>query len=158
MMIILTAGSAFVMWLGERVTERGVGNGISIILLINIVSTMPERFQNLYTQFIKGKDPVRMCGLLIDCSNYNCCYTLVCMLQGAERKIPVQYAKKVQGKKTGRWTVIQYSAESKYCRRYSCNFCFIPDGDSVHYYEFVWRTGKRRWSEDSSGNEPVVLV
>ena len=61
MIVILTGGSAFVMWLGERVTDRGVGNGISIILLINIVSTMPNDFKNIYTQFIKGKDPVRMC-------------------------------------------------------------------------------------------------
>ena len=61
MIVILTGGSAFVMWLGERVTDRGVGNGISIILLINIVSTMPNDFKNIYTQFIKGKDAVRMC-------------------------------------------------------------------------------------------------
>lgn len=43
--ITLTTGSAFVMWLGERVTEKGVGNGISIILLINIVSRMPSDFR-----------------------------------------------------------------------------------------------------------------
>ncbi len=100
MMIILTAGSAFVMWLGERVTERGVGNGISIILLINIVSTMPNDFKNLYTQFIKGKDPVRMCLVALLIAAIIIVVTLlVCMLQGAERKIPVQYAKKVQGRK-----------------------------------------------------------
>ena len=100
MIVILTGGSAFVMWLGERVTDRGVGNGISIILLINIVSTMPNDFKNIYTQFIKGKDAVRMCLIaLLVVAIVVCVTILVCMLQGAERKIPVQYAKKVQGRK-----------------------------------------------------------
>jgi preprotein translocase subunit SecY len=99
--VILTAGSAIIMWLGERVTERGVGNGISIILLINIVSTMPNDFKNLYTQFMKGKDPVRLVlvGLLI-VAIVVVTVVLVCVLQGAERKIPVQYAKSVRGRKT----------------------------------------------------------
>ncbi len=100
MIVILTGGSAFVMWLGERVTDRGVGNGISIILLINIVSTMPNDFKNIYTQFIKGKDPIRMCLIaLLVVAIIAGVTILVCMLQGAERKIPVQYAKKVQGRK-----------------------------------------------------------
>lgn len=100
MIVILTGGSAFVMWLGERVTDRGVGNGISIILLINIVSTMPNDFKNIYTQFIKGKDPIRMCLIaLLVIAIIAGVTILVCMLQGAERKIPVQYAKKVQGRK-----------------------------------------------------------
>lgn len=51
----LTAGSAFLMWIGERITEKGVGNGISIVLLINILSRVPNDFVTLYTQFIKGK-------------------------------------------------------------------------------------------------------
>jgi preprotein translocase subunit SecY len=99
--VILTAGSAIIMWLGERVTERGVGNGISIILLINIVSTMPNDFKNLYTQFMKGKDPVRLVlvGLLI-VAIVVVTVVLVCVLQGAERRIPVQYAKSVRGRKT----------------------------------------------------------
>lgn len=96
----LTAGAAFMMWLGEQITEKGVGNGISIILLINIVSTMPNDFKNIYTQFIKGKDAVRMCLIaLLVVAIVVCVTILVCMLQGAERKIPVQYAKKVQGRK-----------------------------------------------------------
>ena len=49
----LTAGSAFLMWIGERITEKGVGNGISIVLLINILSRIPDDFVRLYTQFIR---------------------------------------------------------------------------------------------------------
>ena len=53
MIVTLTAGSILVMWLGEQITDRGIGNGISIILLINIVSRMPSDFSNLYEMFVK---------------------------------------------------------------------------------------------------------
>ena len=65
--VALTAGSAFLMWVGERINQNGVGNGISIVLLINIVSRMPDDF--------------------------------VIILQDGERRIPVQYSKKLQGRK-----------------------------------------------------------
>ena len=51
----LTAGSAVVMWIGERITEHGVGNGISIVLVVNIISRLPQDLMGLYEQFIKGK-------------------------------------------------------------------------------------------------------
>lgn len=103
--VILTAGSAIVMWLGERATEKGVGNGISVILLINIVSTMPNDFKNLYTKFMSGyikeNDYVRLIlvGLII-LAVVIVTVVFVCALQGAERKIPVQYAKSVRGRKS----------------------------------------------------------
>ena len=99
--LTLTAGSAFLMWIGERITEKGVGNGISVILLINIVSTMPNDFKNLYTQFMKGRDFVRftLVGLII-LAVVVITVVFVCALQGAERRIPVQYAKTVRGRKT----------------------------------------------------------
>ena len=53
--LTLTAGSAFLMWAGERITEKGIGNGISIILLINILSSVPSDFARLYVQFMSGK-------------------------------------------------------------------------------------------------------
>ncbi|NLP35230.1 MAG: preprotein translocase subunit SecY [Clostridiales bacterium] len=95
-----TAGTAFLMWLGEQITQKGVGNGISIILLINIVSTMPGDFVNLFYQFIYGK-PVGM-GILaavIIIAVIVVTIVLVIFLQDGERKIPVQYTKKVQGRK-----------------------------------------------------------
>ena len=55
MIVCLTAGSVFVMWLGEQITDKGVGNGISIILLCNIVSRMPSDLYNLYQKFMEGK-------------------------------------------------------------------------------------------------------
>lgn len=98
--VVLTAGSCVVMWLGERITERGVGNGISIVLLINIVSRMPSDLSNLYVQFVKGKDTVKGAVAAIVIIGVIVITTmLVVMLQDAERRIPVQYAKKTQGRK-----------------------------------------------------------
>ena len=54
--LTLTAGSAFLMWIGERITEKGVGNGISIVLMINIISRIPSDMTALlFDQFVKGK-------------------------------------------------------------------------------------------------------
>ena len=53
--LTLTAGSAFLMWVGERITEKGIGNGISIVLVINIVSRIPSDMTTLFNQFVKGK-------------------------------------------------------------------------------------------------------
>ena len=53
---VMTAGSALLMWIGERITDNGVGNGISIVLTINIISRMPDDIKTLYDQFISGKN------------------------------------------------------------------------------------------------------
>lgn len=98
--ITLTTGSALVMWLGERVTDFGVGNGISIILLINIVSRMPSDFSDLYVKFMKGKDIVHLViAAAIIIAVIVVTVILVVLLQDGERKIPVQYAQKVQGRR-----------------------------------------------------------
>lgn len=52
----LVAGSCLVMWMGEQITDKGVGNGISIILLINIISTIPNDFKVLYDKFMSRKE------------------------------------------------------------------------------------------------------
>ena len=95
-----TAGSTFLMWLGERITQNGIGNGISIILLINIVSTMPADFIRLFFQFVYQK-PIGNAILAVVITLLVILFTIVFVLiiQNGERKIPVQYAKKVQGRK-----------------------------------------------------------
>lgn len=97
----LTAGSAFLMWIGERITEKGVGNGISIVLLVNIISRVPEDLIRLYTQFVKGKTVAK--GLLaaaIIIAILLVVVIFVIVLQGGERRIAVQYSQKIQGRKT----------------------------------------------------------
>ena len=96
----LTAGSAFLMWIGERITEKGVGNGISIVLLINILSRIPDDFVRLYTQFISGKTIAQgALAAVIILAILLVVVIFVVVLQSGERRIAVQYSKKVQGRK-----------------------------------------------------------
>ena len=97
----LTAGSAFLMWVGERITENGVGNGISIVLTINILSRMPSDISSLFGQFVSGKPIARgVVSAVVIIAVIIAMVVLVVLLNGAERRIPVQYAKKIQGRKT----------------------------------------------------------
>jgi preprotein translocase subunit SecY len=98
--VSLTAGSAFLMWMGERITEKGVGNGISIVLLINIVSRVPSDLASLYTQFIATATVMNkiIAGVVIIVVIVGMVVFII-GLQNGERRIPVQYAKKVQGRK-----------------------------------------------------------
>ena len=96
----LTAGSAFLMWIGERITQKGVGNGISIVLLINIVSRIPDDFVRLYEMFMKNNTVAKgALAALIILAVVLMTVVFVIILQGGERRIPVQYSKKLQGKK-----------------------------------------------------------
>ena len=96
----LTAGSAFLMWIGEQITAHGIGNGISIVLTINIISRIPEDLATLWEQFISGKSiPKGILAGLIIVAIIVAMVVFVVVLQGAERRIPVQYSKKVQGRK-----------------------------------------------------------
>ena len=96
----LTAGSAFMMWAGERITEKGIGNGISIVLVINIVSRLPQDLANLFDQFVFGKAPATaVLAACIIVLIIILMVVLVIVLNAGVRKIPVQYAKKVQGRK-----------------------------------------------------------
>ena len=96
----LTAGSAFMMWIGERITEKGIGNGISIVLVINIVSRLPQDLANLFDQFVFGKAPATaVLAACIIIAVILLMVVLVIVLNAGVRKIPVQYAKKVQGRK-----------------------------------------------------------
>lgn len=96
----LTAGSAFLMWVGERITEKGIGNGISIVLVINIISRLPEDLKTLFDQFVFGKAPATaILAAAIIIAIIVAMVVLVIILNDGTRKIPVQYANKVQGRK-----------------------------------------------------------
>ena len=96
----MTAGSAFLMWIGEEITEHGVGNGISIVLLINIVSRIPDDFVTLFDQFMKGQTILNaVVAAVVIIAVVLVTVVFVIFLQDGERRIPVQYAKKMQGRK-----------------------------------------------------------
>ncbi len=98
--VTMTAGSAFLMWIGERITEKGVGNGISIVLLFNILSSLPQDLLTLYTRFINNKTiAVKVVLGLIIIAAILAMVVFVIILNDAERRIPVQYSAKTQGRK-----------------------------------------------------------
>ena len=97
----LTAGSAVLMWIGERITENGVGNGISIVLVINIISRIPEDLMTLYTQFIANAPNVgnAIIAAAVILAVILVTVVFVIILQDGQRRIPVQYSKKIQGRR-----------------------------------------------------------
>lgn len=97
--ITMTTGSALLMWIGEQITDKGIGNGISLVLLFNILSSVPNDFQTLYVRFIQGKNVATMVVaaiIIAACLIALVAFTVV--LTDAERKIPVQYSRRVQGR------------------------------------------------------------
>jgi preprotein translocase subunit SecY len=99
--VAFTAGSGFLMWLGEQITEHGVGNGISIILMVNIVDRMPSDFSSLYTTFVGGADSFvsGIIAAIVILAVVLGTVVLIIVLQNATRKISVQYAKRIVGRK-----------------------------------------------------------
>ena len=97
-LVTLTAGSAFLMWLGERITDKGVGNGISIILVISIISRIPEDFVTLYQQFIQGKSVLKaVIAIVIIAAVIIGMVAFIVYLNAGTKNIPVQYSQKISG-------------------------------------------------------------
>lgn len=96
-MITLTAGTVFVMWLGEQITERGIGNGISMIIFIGIVARYPTDILNTGQQLASG-DMHILKALLVAVFMLFVVGGIIAITQG-QRKIPVQYAKKIVGRR-----------------------------------------------------------
>ena len=98
--VTMTTGSALLMWIGEQITEKGVGNGISIVLLFNILSSVPDDMRNLYYRFIFGQIiPTMAIAAVIIAAVILAMVVFVIVLNDAERRIPVQYSKKMVGRK-----------------------------------------------------------
>jgi preprotein translocase subunit SecY len=132
--IILAAGSMFILWLGERITDKGVGNGISLIIMIGIIARLPQAFfQEVSSRFtaITGG------GLVMFIVEILILYAVVCasilLVQGT-RKVPVQYAKRLVGNK-------QYGGARQYIPlkvvRCQCNAYHLCSGIDVHSFGIV---------------------
>ena len=95
--LCLTAGSCFVMWLGEQVNEKGIGNGISIILFAGIVSRIPTLGYMMYAHLVQGGAYYALVPIVAVC--LLAMIAFIVWMDNAERRIPVQYAKRVVGRK-----------------------------------------------------------
>ncbi len=99
-MLTLTTGSAFIMWLGEQITDRGIGNGMSLLIFAGIVVGLPRGVQDLFDKAKNGTwgaiTPVLMVGLVVFMVAV---VAFIVYVERCERRIPVQYAKRVVGRK-----------------------------------------------------------
>lgn len=95
-MLTLTAGTAFIMWLGEQMTERGIGNGISMIIFAGIVASLPAALANTFRMVGAGEMPLIMLPILL--LMVAAVVGLIVFVETAQRRIPVQYAKRMIGR------------------------------------------------------------
>lgn len=95
--ITLTAGTAFIMWLGEQISERGIGNGISLIIFAGIVARMPDAIGNTLRMLSTGEMGIFACVILIILMVGVIAF--INFMEQGQRRIPVQYAKRVVGRK-----------------------------------------------------------
>lgn len=95
--LVLTAGSSFIMWLGEQVNDKGIGNGVSIILFAGIVSRMPTICVQMYSYIKMGGAYYALVPIVVVC--LLAMIAFIVWMDNAERRIPVQYAKRVVGRK-----------------------------------------------------------
>ena len=93
MAIVITAGSAFVMWLADLITRHGVGNGSSLIIVAGIVTSLPSMFTLLWSKYIStGVTPTSILSFIIIIILFFVMILLVVFMEGAKRRIPIQYA------------------------------------------------------------------
>jgi preprotein translocase subunit SecY len=96
--ISLTTGTAFIMWLGEQITDRGIGNGMSLIIFAGIVVGLPNAINNIYNNVFKTREwgPITLAVILI---MMVAVVAFIVLVERGERRIPVQYAKRVIGRR-----------------------------------------------------------
>ena len=98
--VTMTTGSALLMWFGERINDKGIGNGISIVLLFNILSSLPDDLISLFNTFVRNDNiAVGVVMALIVAACIAALFIFTIVLNDAKRVIPVQYSRKMQGRK-----------------------------------------------------------
>jgi preprotein translocase subunit SecY len=96
--LTLTTGTAFIMWLGEQISERGIGNGMSLIIFTGIVVGLPHAIREIYTHVFEIRDWTAL-HLIIILSVMVLVVAFIVLVERGERRIPVQYAKRVVGRR-----------------------------------------------------------
>jgi preprotein translocase subunit SecY len=98
--LTLTTGSAFIMWLGEQISERGIGNGMSLIIFTGIVVGLPRGILDLYEKArTQAFGPLTILGLIFLVALMVAVIAFIVFVEGGQRRIPVQYAKRVVGRR-----------------------------------------------------------
>ena len=95
----MTAGTLFLMWLGEQITERGIGNGTSLIISVNILADLPNALVNTFRDYVRAGDPVKAIKLVGLIALFVLTVAGIIVLTQATRKIAINYAKRMVGRK-----------------------------------------------------------
>lgn len=147
--IVLTAGTSFVMWLGERITDRGIGNGISILIMIGIIAALPT---NLLNEINTTPNAII---LLIELGALILVITACILLVQGTRKIPVQYAKRVVGRKvyggTTQYLPLRINAAGVMPIIFAQSIMFIPSTVGTFFPESQTVQMLTAWSSDFTG-------
>jgi preprotein translocase subunit SecY len=97
-MITLAAGTAFIMWMGEQITERGIGNGISLIIFAGIVARVPAAIASTWVAYTKGRQMDEL-AIVVLAAVMIAVIAVIVFFERGQRRIPVQYAKRMVGRK-----------------------------------------------------------
>ena len=147
--IVLTSGTAFVMWLGERISEDGIGNGISLIIMISIITYLPT---SMYNEFVL-KDNFFLFLLVIGALIIVTAF-VVLMSQGT-RRIPVQYAKRVVGRKvyggTTQYLPIRVNAAGVMPIIFAQSIMFVPATIASFFPDSAFMQQFGAWFSDIAG-------
>ena len=111
---ILTAGTAFLLWLGDQITEKGIGNGVSLLIMAGIVNTMPSMFVNAFTSLVPGasKPVIGWLSFAVFVLLYLAIIVGVIFVQEAEKRIPIQYSNRSAGSYGGQQTFLPLKLNS----------------------------------------------
>ncbi len=148
-MIVLTAGTVFVMWLGERITERGIGNGISLLIMIGIIAALPTSLLNE----VQTKDNIII--VLFELGVLVLVIASVVLLTQGKRRIPVQYAKRVVGRKvyggTTQYLPLRVNAAGVMPIIFAQSIMFIPSTVGTFFPGNETVQMLTAWSSDFTG-------
>ena len=147
--IILTAGTTFVMWLGERITDRGIGNGISILIMIGIIAALPTALLN------EISTTSNMIIIFVELAGLTLVIASSVLLTQGTRKIPVQYAKRVVGRKvyggTTQYLPLRVNAAGVMPIIFAQSIMFIPSTVGTFFPENATVQFMTAWSADFTG-------
>jgi len=147
--IILTAGTTFVMWLGERITDRGIGNGISILIMIGIIAALPTALIN------EISTTNNMIIIIVELAGLALVIASCVLLTQGTRKIPVQYAKRVVGRKvyggTTQYLPLRVNAAGVMPIIFAQSIMFIPSTVGTFFPENETVQFLTAWSADFTG-------
>ncbi|MEM6645787.1 MAG: preprotein translocase subunit SecY [Bacteroidota bacterium] len=147
--IVLTAGTMFVMWLGERITENGIGNGISLLITISIIAFLPAAFMNEFDL----KDNIFI--ILLEIGVLGLITAGIVLVSQGTRRIPVQYAKRVVGRKvyggTTQYLPLRVNAAGVMPIIFAQSIMFVPATIATFFPESTFMQQFGGWFTDISG-------